>query len=312
MNRTRFSQRLRSCLYAGLACCLLAGCASSQPAANKVESLEDFFGGSQANQQARFERQQRVAEDKIAKCMRAEGFAYTPYVQTSNFRIPPQPKRGEEVAFKRKNGYGFANSMGTTNQTTANENPNDKATQKMSETERNAYQKALYGFDVNQPPANGQAPPTTGCANKAYANQQNAFKPLESKFEALRRKTEADPAIAKLNTKFVGCMKKAGFDIAKEGDVYEKILGPKQQTIYEETFNPPGNTKAGSPPPTPPTIPQKKIDEFKTFELQVANADADCRPQTDINKLRDLNAAYEKAFIEENRTLLDKVKAAQG
>jgi hypothetical protein len=65
-------------------------------------------------------------------------------------------------------------------------------------------------------------------------------------------------------------------------------------------------------PPVPPTIAPAKIDEFKTFELKVANADADCRPQKDVNKMFELTQKYEKAFIDENKALLEKLKASQG
>jgi hypothetical protein len=43
--------------------------------------------------------------------MRAEGFGYTAYVQTNNFQVSAQPKRSEEVAFKRKHGYSFAKNI---------------------------------------------------------------------------------------------------------------------------------------------------------------------------------------------------------
>jgi hypothetical protein len=296
----------------------LSGCgAGSKAPAAKVESLQDYFGGTdQAAQQARFERQQRMAEEIIGKCMRAQGFEYTAYVQTQNFQIPAQAKRGEEVAFKRKHGYSFAENMAQQGnfQPQVDNNPNNKRVEKMSEGERNAYQKALYGVDPTKPPAEGQNIQPSGCQGDAYKGQGDAWKPLESKFVALGKKTEADPDIAKLNAKFTSCMKKAGYAISKEQDIYEKILGPKQQKIYESTYSQAPVTPASSSaiPPLSPTIPVAKIDEFKTFEMKVANADADCRPQKDVNKMMELTQKYEKAFIEENKVLLEKLKASQG
>jgi hypothetical protein len=298
----------------------LSGCgAGSKAPVAKVESLQDYFGGTdQAAQQARFERQQRVAEEIIAKCMRAQGFEYTAYVQSQNFQIPAQAKRGEEVAFKRKHGYSFAENMAQQGnfQPQVDNNPNNKRVEKMSEGERNAYQKALYGVDPSKPPVDGQNFQPSGCQSEAYKGQGDAWKPLESKFVALGKKTEADPDIAKLNAKFTSCMKKAGYAISKEQDIYEKILNPKQQKIYESIYSQAPTTDAGSassgPPPAPPTIPPAKIDEFKTFEMKVANADVDCRPQKDVNKMFEFTQKYEKAFIDENKVLLEKLKASQG
>jgi hypothetical protein len=275
------------------------------------ESLQDYLGGTDtAAQQARFVRQLRIDEEKIAKCMRAQGFEYTAYVQPFNFKTTPQAKRGEEVAFKRKNGYGLADSMveGTNSQPTVDNNPNTKRRQKLSESEQAAYQKALNGIDPTKPDQAG------GCWGEVYGARGAVMKPLDAKIIALQKETETDPEILKLKAKFVSCMKKAGYAIAKEQDISEKILSEKQNKIYEDANKnaSPPDTSASSGLSSPSTISPAKINELRTFELKVANADADCRPQKDVNRMFELTQKYEKAFIDDNKALLEKLKSSNG
>ncbi len=286
---------------------------SASGADNSDGSLLDYFGGSDpATQQARFQRQQQIAEQKIAKCMRAEGFQYSVYVPKNSFPIVEQPKRGGEVAFKRKRGYGFATNMNPFVSAQEDVNPNNKMLEKMTETEQNAYSKALYGPST---PGEPQSSTPTGCQAAAYQDQADAYKPLESKFTELQKRIEADKQLVALNAKFVSCMKKVGYPINKEQDLYEKLLNPKYMKIMESMSagQPQGAEAAVSDagPPPVPTLPAAKVQEMKEFELKVANADADCRPQRDVDVAFEITQRYEATFIQENKVLLDQLKLAQ-
>jgi hypothetical protein len=109
-------------------------------------------------------------------------------------------------------------------------------------------------------------------------------------------------------------MKKAGYPINKEDEIYEKLLNPKYETIIESTSSAqPQTTEAvASNAGPPPTIPASKIKEMKDFELKVGNADADCRPQKDVDAAFDVQQRYEAAFIQENKALLNQLKDWQG
>jgi hypothetical protein len=124
---------------------VLSACSSgdskkaAKVAENSEGSLQDYFGGSDpATQQARYERQLQIAEQKIAKCMRAEGFQYLVYVPKNSLPVVDQAKRGGEVAFKRKRGYGFADSLSKSGlmQNQVYNNPNDKLFEKLTEAEQ--------------------------------------------------------------------------------------------------------------------------------------------------------------------------------
>jgi hypothetical protein len=313
----RIKQVLIGCLITtsglGLSACGSGG--NESATASEPGSLDEFFNtGDAAAQRALFDKQQRKAEEKIAACMRAEGFEYTPVVgQQTNFSNFPQPKRGEEVAFLRKNGYNVAAGMSQNFAAppAAAENPNEKRLAKMTEGERNAYQKALFGYDATKPQADPQVQPK-GCANNLFAEQNDLWKPLEPKLEAIRRQTEADPDLVRLNAGFVSCMNKAGYNISAENEIYMKLLSERQNKVYAESFSSSTETSVAGAQPSVQTIPPAKIAEFKKYELQVANADADCRPQKDVDEIRAIRAKYEKAFIDENKVALEKVKAAQG
>ena len=275
-----------------LTACSAAGPKSSGP---KFESLDDYFRtNDQAAEKARFEHQRHLEEKKIEACMRDEGFRYVAYVQKDNWPTVEVPKRGEEVAFKRKHGYNYAENLERfiTLPLQTNADPNIAIAGEMIESTRKAYEKGL-----------------DGCRNLASKDQNDAWKPLESKMANLEKRIAADATVAKLNSKFISCMNKAGISISKEDDIAYR-LGNKQQYLVSNLQNP--VQSVAYPSPNPETTPEKTVKDFRAYELEVANTDANCRTQTDIDKIYRIRLKYEKAFVGQNQELLQRYKTAGG
>jgi hypothetical protein len=291
---------------------LLGGCAAaSKSSAAKGDPLTEFYG---VQTPEKIQAMQTKAQKKTAECMRTQGFTYIPYT-------PPQsqmfngPKPGEELDWKRKHGYGISDSMANMGEqrNQANADPNQALQEKMSEADRNEYQKALFGG----PPAPGEENNfiPSGCMNAGYnggnsKEMQALQQSMQPKYEALFKRIEADPRIVKVNLEWSICMRKKGHEGLKtEGDIYEKVLNPLQNKIFSSL----GETPApvSDAPPGPPKIDEKKLAELRKTEFALANDDADCSAnKAKIRKT--VNYEYQTKFLEQNRADLEKIKAAQG
>ncbi len=283
------------------------------------ESLSDFFGGggTPAGSQARMVAQMRKGQEKVAACWRKQGFAYKPFL--GNFSTPSfsGPKAGEEVAWKRKHGFGMAESMSPVSRPISQStDPNKEIRSKLSKADQAAYDKAFSGFDPAHPPTG--AFQRTGCIADGFGGGGQASQALQeqmsSKFEALSKRVQADSRVVALNRKWSECMKSHGYAVSSERDIFEKVLGPEQAKVFPSSGPNVGGvvgtvavavgTSDSSGPGrfVPPTIPAAKIEALRVAELKVANADANCRSRSGADKLSAVQKDYEKAFIDENRS----------
>jgi hypothetical protein len=291
---------------------LLSACGSSSTSASvaKADPLSEFFGASSPE---KIQAIQAKAQKKTAECMRTQGFTYVPYT-------PPQsqmfsgPKPGEELDWKRKHGYGLSDSMANmeSQQNQANADPNQALQNKMSQADREVYQKALYGA----PPAPGEENNfiPTGCMNAGYNGGDNKEmqaiqQEMQPKYEALFKRIQADPRIAKVTLEWSTCMRKKGHEgLKSEQDIYEKVLNPLQSKIFSSQVDMPAPSPGS--PPGPPKIDEKKLAELRKVEFALANDDADCSTNT-AKVQKTVTAEYQAKFVEQNRASLEKIKAAQ-
>lgn len=89
------------------------------------------------------------------------------------------------------------------------------------------------------------------------------------------------------------------------------ILGPEQNKVFSLAPELDTSTVTRAVVAAP-TIPAAKIDAFGVSELKLANADADCMSQNEVDLIRQVRAEYDKAFIAENRILLIKLRQVEG
>lgn len=297
--------------WAVVSASFLSACGSgSNSTAAQADPLTDFFGMSSPEKIA---AAQTKAQKKTAECMRTQGFTYVPYT-------PPQsqmfngPKPGEELDWKRKHGYGMSDSMANmgSQQVQANADPNQALQNKMSQADREVYQKALFGGA----PAPGEEDNfmPTGCMNAGYnggtsKDMQAIQQEMQPKYDLLYKRIEADPRMVKVSLDWSICMRKKGHEgLKSERDVYEKVLIPLQNKIFSSGPTPVQESPEGQV--GPPKLDEKKLAELRKVEFALANDDADC--STNNAKVqRAVVTEYQTKFLEQNRANLVKIKAAQ-
>ena len=185
------------------------------------------------------EKQQQVQE-LVAACMKEAGFEYLPYVPTAP---EPEPVLEGDLDWARTYGYGISTiDMAAPD---PSDDPNTAITAAMSESERAAYQQALFGSSFQStrsaggpvaaappveiaPPgvsADGSTAPPTGDADSApgcvpTASAQVYGEPdvvdmqeFDTLFEALGKlqtSVEQDPRVVPLVAAWSDCMADAG------------------------------------------------------------------------------------------------------
>lgn len=193
-------------------CLVLSACSSgTKSAVEKADPLTEFYGQQSPEKIAAM---QAKAQKKTAECMRTQGFTYVPY-------SPPQsqmftgPKPGQELEWKRKNGYGMSvgiETYGVQNAQIAAD-PNQAIENKLSPSDRQAYRNALYG--AASKPGEGVDVVPSGCLIAGYYGGNNKEiqalqMALQLKYGSLGSRIQADPRIvAQLRNGRVACVKRA-------------------------------------------------------------------------------------------------------
>jgi hypothetical protein len=288
---------------------LLSACSSSSSSSiqAKTDPFSEVFGPQSP---AKMQAIQAKVQKRIAECMRKEGFSYVPYTpsQSQTFN-GPQP--GEELEWKRKNGYGMSASFATGGpvQNQTNDDPNLAIQNGLSVGDQELYQKALNGAQ-SAPDDQGNME-LSGCTITAFnGGADNELfqlrQQLSRKNDALSIRIEADPRFAKAARQWSTCMRNKGNKgIRTELDIYEKVLNPMYNKIYELAAQ-----SSAVAPAASPKFDEKKIAEFRKVEFALAADDADCSAKT--SKIRKtVTDEYQTAFLEQNRADLERIQAAQ-
>jgi hypothetical protein len=325
-----------------------------QTTSEDPQTLAEFFGyGDEdfdvAAQQAEDRARQLEVEEKTAACMAEQGFEYTPYVPEEMFvyYAGPEEDLTEEERMKTY-GYGYFTYMleEAQNQDVIqeefdpNDDPNWARMEAMSESERAAYEKALYGDwesfdsepqydeDGNQIYVEPDFSEIGGCANLAqeevwgrgqeFNDEMMALQEqLEPLWMDLYARIEADPRMVDANAEWAACMADRGYTFAKQDDIYE-YLSKKQEDLWsnQEGFSSGEATATtiseggGDFGPFGPGIDEAMIQGLADEELAIASDDWDCQGGKSFNDLRqEVSEEYEAEFIAGNRDLLEQQKA---
>lgn len=304
----------------------------------------------QAAQEAEYRAREQKRQEAVAECMRTEGFEYTPYVPEQMFGgvgfEPPgwDLTRKEYVA---KYGFGMSTTFEDSNRPPEPEDmpkpeddPNYVYTQALSQTEQEAYNKALYGEQSFDEPVEGDGGDGTtnttaamafemgGCFGKAdeslngkVTDEDQAFaEDINKRLETFYQQLQADKRVVEANREYATCMSGKGFpEIDKQQTAYDKV-SEKMNVIYEsmnggmEVPEGDGGTMATIALPAggdggtgAPQVDQAKLAEIKTYELAVATADLECG--LDVARITyEVSLELEQRFVDENTADLARYK----
>lgn len=271
----------------------------------------------------------RKVEEQVAACMAKQGFDYTPNVQTADAPAAVAEASGLSAKeYAAQYGYGVSTYDDTETTPTegesgaAGQDPNAAAYEQMSESERAAYDSALWGetatlgdeaddagadpdADFATASATGcyaqasaeveQADPATSGVNAVFANPQ--FAELLTQLTAIYTTLDQDPAVMDANQKWADCMAKAGYTGYRTPDEAVEGIFAAFQGLWSGDDGEGPSTEA--------------LDEMKKQEIDTATADNTCQQEVDYDgALTKARFAAEKTFIDEHRSDLDALVAA--
>ena len=235
-------------------------------------------------------RLNRKIEQKVAECMKAEGFTYR--LQTDN--APPDALDGGAAnrgAFVKKYGYGISTIIDPAKKFVGD--PNQLYVATLSKSERASYILALNGFDPTVDP-NGQFTPRS-CVGRGLAILGNvdAVQGIQRKFDELTTRINADAGVVKAMREWSGCMKSAGFSYAKDTDVEPDIAKRLAKVV---------------PSASTATLDTTALIKLQKVELTTAKSDWDCSKKH--LGIRDKVASQlNKTFVTQNKAVLETVRA---
>jgi len=191
---------------------------------------------------------QMKVQEKIAECMTAEGWEYTPYVGASVGGGLAFSEHDEEE-YRKTYGFGIATQslvfkeMLEAEQDDEATDPNAEIVKGMSEDERAEYNTALYG-EMAAAPTQEELEAMTeeelaefnarrmggpgGCTERAWSQALPAeafFEEFGDALEDAFDRASADPRIVKADADWSACMAERGHEFASQEEMYTYLYG---------------------------------------------------------------------------------------
>ena len=334
-------------ILAALAVAACGGSSDGDVVASGSSPLEEIFGfgGSASEQQARAEEQNREMEEAIRQCMADQGFEYTP--NTENFGFMVRGIEGEDLSdreYAEQYGFGITTIGFDTEESTTifepESDPNFERMNQMSESERLAYEKALWGdftrFDesMSEEEMNEAFAEPTGCqataAESVFGNFE-IFETLTPAFEDMEQRFNADPRVAEFNAEFAECISGQGYQYGDPTEMQEEAFMLMDDVFGSDEFGSDELALAPTPEEVEQMTEEELRDAFPMFagpgwdeeklaaaqdeERAMAVAAVECgvSPRTGTSEaILSIRYEYEQALIDENREVFDEFEAQTG
>lgn len=287
------------------------------------------FSSDPGESEEQFVEMQRAGEEIIRTCMAEQGFEYTPIDPSVYANFDDGLGDLSEEEFVQQYGFGISTTFDEEVERFGGEDtfvdPNEERLEAMTEGERMAYQRALYGdfpeFDptVDESEREDFTFEPGGCQGEAFEQVFTGFAIFEEfadEFEELENRIQADPRIVEITEKWRTCMSDNGFTAFETpDDMYDEIFS-RMEPIYDAAFGGAffsgGEDETdieitGDTPPTGPQLSREaraELDELQAYEISVAVSDFECSADF-ADTYISVSAEYERQFIDENRDELE-------
>jgi len=275
----------------------LGACGGGGGSSSGDETVEEQLGFESAG----ILQRQISAENFVRDCMKANGFDYVP--------VDPVAQQADLVGqtglsdeeFEEQYGYGLTTLYEQRKKLV--DGPNEAIRNSLSDAEKAAYDRTLYGDDPTATFAvaldTGDYSRLGGCVKEATAEVFGGVEVLQSlqeKLDELDDAIIADPRMVEAISGWSSCMRDAGYELGDPEQVDVVLL-----SRLEEIVGPPGNEN--------PDYDTAALAELQRDEVSMVAADVDCEDQKITPVEEDVRAEYEAAFREENAALLSQVPA---
>jgi hypothetical protein len=287
----------------GVALSLGAGCGGDdEPSANEGKTVDEVFGleGDEI-----LERQKR-AENLIAPCMQKQGFRYIPVDPVAQQAELTGTQKLTEEEFNEQFGYGITTLFEQRLQASTL-GPNQEYYNSLTDAERVAFDRALYGNDKTATFAvaldTGEFDRLGGCLKETtdeVFGGAELIQDVTAKLDELDERILADARMIEVVEKWSDCMAEAGYDLAdpEEVDLYlenklEGIVGPIEDVAA----------------PAPGVQPEyaAALGQLQDEEVELVGKDIECEEQHIVEVEEKVRAEYEREFLEQNAGLVERV-----
>ena len=266
----------------------------------KKAAVEDQLGFTPEGKE---QRQTRV-ENGIATCMRTQGFEYVP--------VDPKVRRAALVGnaslsgadYEKQFGYGITTLFEQKRKLAVG--PNEAIRSRLSATDGKAYDQALVGEKGGtflQAMDTGDFSQLDGCTRKATEEAfggATVLQSLQAKLAELDQRIENDPRFLAAVQKWSGCMREAGFDVARPKDVDSTLRQRLEAIVGREAAS-------GASREANLTYDRAALAALQRQEVQMVAADLRCEQKYIVDVEDTIRPEYEGPFREQNAALFDQV-----
>jgi hypothetical protein len=283
---------------------LLAGCGSDPPEKKTSEvggSIEDQLGFTRKGITAA----QAKVENRIAACMKAQGFDYTPADPIAQQAALTGRPNMSDAEFDQQFGYGISTLHDRGN---PQSDPNERMRASLSGPDKTAYEQALTGGKPDQTfflaVDSGDFSQLGGCTktatDEAFGGTE-LLTTLQRKLDELDESILADQRMVKANEAWTTCMRNATGSSYEDAEAIEDEI----RTDFEKIVGGPVTPgQAG----TEGNYDKAALADLQRTEVEVANKDIACE-RKHITPVEDVvRKQKEKVFRDQNAQLLNSVK----
>ncbi|MCL1799802.1 MAG: hypothetical protein FWG25_00340 [Promicromonosporaceae bacterium] len=282
---------------------------------------------TQQEAQARMDQESREMEEAIAACMAELGFAYNPRDDAGGTIIiwddsTDGPQWGT-LAFAEEFGYGISTDPWGRFDEADREfiewvDPNQDILDAMSDSEREAWQEALWGPPM-VPNEDGTWPEwdpmNAGCQGQAQGDRwmrqtPDEFLSLEEEMNNIWASFDNDPRITTLNSSWVTCMSNAGFaGYTSPNDANNELWNEWSELQGWSGMDDVWLNWDWDLHPEGPTFPEPDpaaVEAFTAREIEIAVADWTCRDNLRFNAVtQEVNHDIQQQFVDRHRAELE-------
>ena len=302
-NRGRSTLR-PACAATLIGAMLLVGCGSDPPEKKTSEvggSIEDQLGFTRKGITAA----QAKVENRIAACMKAQGFEYVPADPVAQQAALTGKPNMSDAEFEAQFGYGISTLYGRGN---PQSDPNERIRASLSGPDKTAYEQTLTGGKPDQTffhaVDTGDFTELAGCTktatDEAFGGTE-LLTTLQRKLDELDDSILADQRMVKAGEAWADCMRTATGSSYEDAEDIESEIKAEFEKIVGGPVTPGQVAAAGSYDKAALAAVQRK-------EVEIANKDLACE-RKHITPVEDVvRKQKETAFRNDNASLLSSVK----
>jgi len=256
-----------------------------------------------------FRERERDVQEAIRQCMADEGFDYVP-VDPSEMNIElAGPGIRPDAEFRRQYGYGVTTRLDRTGEGDDTD-PNAAIREALSDTDREAYDRALHGDLAAGVGGDGEVfiqvgpggemsgteagtpvePEDAGCFGKAQSEVggDDAFNPeIGRQLMEMEERIQSDARMVAALEAWSSCMREAGFEYDSprdiHGDLFERLQALRGP---DDEHGRPTGDEAG-------------LARLQDEELAIAAADDECWAEHLRDVEEEVRAEHEGDFVDE-------------